>query len=58
MNFFADKLKSNNITKNNDSSSVSSEEEHLEEDIGQGFFGDESEEADNGDSDVCLSYQN
>lgn len=46
---FADKVKA--IHRGNDSS-PSSEEHPLEEDVGQGFFGDESEETDNGDSDV------
>lgn len=46
---FAEKVKVNET--DDDSSSVSSEQE-IHEDIGQGLFGDESEEKDHGDSDV------
>lgn len=48
---FPDRGKANKT--DDDSSSSVSAEHRLEEDVGQGFFGDdESEELDNGDSDV------
>jgi hypothetical protein len=50
---FIDRAKVNSTAKHdNEQSSSESSEHHLEEDVGQGFFDDESEEADTGDSDV------
>jgi hypothetical protein len=49
---FADKAKAN---ETDNSESASSEQHEFHEDIGQGLFGDESEEKDHGDSDVMVN---